>query len=73
VAHAEEEIERLETRKKELELLMAEPQLYQDQDKFAEAGKEYNSLGRKLERLYQRWEEIQAQVETVESEFGGQI
>jgi ATP-binding cassette subfamily F protein 3 len=73
VAHTEHEIERLETRKKELELLMAEPHLYQDQDKFAEAGKEYNSLGRKLERLYQRWEEIQAQIETVESEFEGQI
>ena len=71
VEQAEAEIEKLETRKKELELLMADPNLYQDQDKFAEAGKEYNSLGRKLERLYQRWEEIQGQIETTEAEFEG--
>jgi ATP-binding cassette subfamily F protein 3 len=66
VGQTEEEIEKLETRKKELELLMADPHLYQDQDKFTESSKEYNSLERKLERLYQRWEEVQAQIETLE-------
>jgi ATP-binding cassette subfamily F protein 3 len=69
VEQAEAEIEKLETRKKELELLMADPHLYKDQDKFAEFSKEYNSLGRKLERSYQGWEEVQAQIETTESEF----
>ncbi len=69
VEQAEEEIGKLETRKKELELLMADPHLYKDQDKFAEFSKEYNSLGRKLERSYQGWEEVQAQIETTESEF----
>ncbi len=68
----EEEIEKLETRKKELEQLMADPQLYQDQDKFAASGREYNSLERKLERLYMLWEEVQAKIETVESEFENQ-
>ena len=72
VAQAEEEIEKLEERKKELEQLMADPQLYQDQDKFAECGKEYNSLERKMKGLYQRWEAIQAQIETIESEFADQ-
>jgi ATP-binding cassette subfamily F protein 3 len=71
VAQAEEEIEKLETRKNELEQFMADPQLYQDQDKFAECGKEYNSLERKLKLLYQGWEKIQARIETVESEFDG--
>jgi len=69
VEQAEEEIGKLETRKKELELLMADPHLYQDQDKFAECSKEYNALERKLERLYQGWEEVQAQIETTEAEF----
>ncbi len=69
VEQVEEEIGKLETRKKELELLMADPHLYQDQDKFAECSKEYNALERKLERLYQGWEEVQAQIETTEAEF----
>jgi ATP-binding cassette subfamily F protein 3 len=69
VARTEKDIGHLETRKKELEQLMADPQLYQEQDKFAECGKEYNSLDRKLKRLYQSWEEIQAKIEAVESEF----
>jgi ATP-binding cassette subfamily F protein 3 len=68
-ARTEEVISHLETRKKELEQLMADPQLYQAQDKFAECSKEYNSLDRKLKRLYKSWEEIQAKIEAVESEF----
>ncbi|MDX1775337.1 MAG: ABC-F family ATP-binding cassette domain-containing protein [Desulfobulbales bacterium] len=69
VAEAEKEIENLETRKKELEQLMADPQLYQDQDQFAECGREYSSLERKLTRLYEDWEETQARIEKIESEF----
>jgi ATP-binding cassette subfamily F protein 3 len=69
VANTEEAISRLESRKKELEQLMADPKLYQDQDKFTECSKEYNSLDRKLKRLYQSWEEIQAKIEAVESGF----
>jgi hypothetical protein len=48
---------------------MADPLLYQDQDKFAGCSREYNSLERKLERLYLGWEEIQARIESIESEF----
>jgi ATP-binding cassette subfamily F protein 3 len=69
VEEAEAEIEKLETRKKQLEGLMADPDLYQDQDKFAESSREYNALERKLGRLYQRWEEVQARVEAIEAEF----
>ena len=69
VESAEAEIGKLESRRKELEQFMADPELYQDQDRFAEYSKEYNSLERKLERLYARWEEVQAQVENVEAEF----
>jgi len=69
VEQAENEIERLENRKKDLEQLMVDPQLYQDQDKFAEFSREYSSLERKLERLYPYWEEIQARIEAIELEF----
>ena len=69
VVKAEDNIGHLETRKKELEQLMVDPQLYQDQDKFSECTREYNSLVRKLKRLYQSWEEIQAKIETIEAEF----
>jgi len=73
VEQAEAEIEKLESRKKELELLMADPNLYQDQDKFAESSREYSALERKLGRMYQRWEEVQAQVEAIEAEFADLI
>ena len=60
----------LRASKKELERLMADPKLYQEQqDKFAECSREYSSLERKLERLYPQWEEIQARIEAIESEF----
>jgi ATP-binding cassette subfamily F protein 3 len=65
----EEEISQLESRKNELEQLMVDPQLYQDKEKFAESSREYNSVERKLERFYKRWEEIQAKIEVIESEF----
>ncbi len=69
VTETEGEIEKLESQKKELEQLMADPKLYQEQEKFAECGKEYSALERKLERLYQLWEEAQARIEKIESEF----
>ncbi|MGW8161498.1 MAG: ABC-F family ATP-binding cassette domain-containing protein [Desulfobulbales bacterium] len=73
VEQVEETIGKLETQKKELELLMADPQLYQDQEKFAGCGRKYNSLVRKLERLYQRWEDAQASIEKIEAEFDAQL
>jgi len=71
VALVEESISRLESRKKELEQLMADPNLYQDQDKFAECSKEYKGVERKLELHYDKWEEVQAGIEAVESEYEG--
>jgi len=65
----EEAISLLESRKKELEQLMADPELYQDQDKFAGCGKEYKGIERKLERHYNKWEEAQARIEAIELEY----
>ena len=34
---------------------------------FAESSQEYNAIKQKLERLYQRWDEAQAKIETIEA------
>jgi len=69
----EENIDRFETRKSELEKLMADPQFYRDQEKFAESSKEYSSLERKLDRLYQSWEDLQSRIEAIDSEFAAML
>ncbi len=69
ITRAEKEIEGLETLKKELEQLLADPELYKDQERFAERSKEYASIDRKLTRSYDIWEEIQEKVELIEAEF----
>ena len=68
-AGAEEEIEKLEGRKAELEQLLADPKLYQDQDAFADRSKEYGELQRRLERRYGEWENLQAKIEELEAEL----
>lgn len=63
---AEEEIEQLEQRKKELEQLMADPQLYEEQKRWSATSREYNHVERHLERSYQKWEEAQGNLEKFE-------
>ena len=67
VKKSEKEIERLETRKDELESLMADSELYQDQERWAEVSREYGSVKRRLERNYALWEEAQEKIEGIES------
>ena len=72
VDRSEQEIEQLEGRKTQLEQAMADPELYKDQDRFAELNNEYTSLGRKLKRTYADWEQAQAKMEEIETRFAGQ-
>jgi ATP-binding cassette subfamily F protein 3 len=65
---AEREIERHETRKAELEALMADPELYGDQERWSATSKEYGQVERHLERAYQHWEEAQQAIEAIERE-----
>ena len=65
---AEREIERQEKRKAELEALMADPDLYGDQERWSAVSKEYGQVGRHLERAYQKWEEAQQAIEAIEQE-----
>lgn len=69
VATVEEEIEDLETRKKELETRMADPELYRDEDAFADCSRGYKTVERRLARCYYKWEELQAELEGIEDSF----
>jgi len=66
---AEQEIESLETRKAELEQLMADPELYGDQERWSVVSREYSQVERHLDRAYQRWEETQQAIEDIEQKF----
>ncbi len=66
VREAEKNIEPLETRQAELEQLMADPALYADQQGWALTSKEYNDVKRRLERLYEQWEQAQEKIEKIE-------
>jgi len=67
VRKAEELIEQLETRKQELETMMADPALYQDQQRWAEVSREHGTLSRRLDRTFAQWEEAQGQIEAIEA------
>ena len=70
---AEQELEELEARKEELEQILADPELYKDQELFADKSQQYSVLQRKLERIYSKWEDALAGIETIEAEFDRQI
>lgn len=69
----EKDIEQLESRKKELEQLLADPELYKDQDAFGKYSKEYKDTERRLERNYYNWEEQQKEKEKIENEYDAKI
>ncbi len=62
----EAEIEQLEEKKIELEGLMANPDLYNDSEVWTDTSKKYAAVERRLERVYQKWEEAQAAIEEIE-------
>ncbi|NLZ17402.1 MAG: ATP-binding cassette domain-containing protein [Desulfobulbaceae bacterium] len=68
---AEAEIEKAEARKGELENLMADPELYSNQERWSEVSREYAQVERHLERAYQHWEEAQEAMAAIEVELGG--
>ncbi|MBU0485617.1 MAG: ABC-F family ATP-binding cassette domain-containing protein [Proteobacteria bacterium] len=63
----EKEIELLESSKSELELALADPQLYNDQEAFSEKSNDYSRVDQKLKRLYADWEQTQAEIEKIEA------
>ena len=63
----EKQVEELENRKKELEELLADPDLYSDQEAFTEKSKEYSTVTRRLERSFRDWEDTQTRIEEIDS------
>jgi ATP-binding cassette subfamily F protein 3 len=68
-SRSETEIERLESRKTELERCMADPDLYRDEAALAGWSREYRDLERLLADRYREWEEALARIEEIESSF----
>lgn len=71
VQEAEEQIDQLETRKQELESLMADPDLYGDPEKWADVSREYKTVERRLERNYSQWEDAQGKIDELEEMEAG--
>jgi ATP-binding cassette subfamily F protein 3 len=67
-AEAEKQIEPLEQRQGELEAIMADPDLYADQQRWSATSKEYNEVKHRLERQYEKWEQAQEKVEEIEAQ-----
>ena len=63
VTRLETEIEKQEENKSALEQCLADPNLYQDQEKFIQKSKEYSTAEKHLERVYATWESAQDKLE----------
>ena len=59
LAKIETDIEKLEAELVELEQLMADPELYQDQEKWRSTSKSHQGLKQGLEKAYASWESLQ--------------
>ncbi len=68
-AENEKLVEKLENEKGQLEAILADPDLYQDQQKFMAKSKEYSDLERRLERAYATWETAQEKLEQAEEKL----
>lgn len=65
----EKEVESLEALKKELENLLADPDLYNNQDAFSEKSKDYRSVQGELGKAYAVWEETLSKIEGIDTEL----
>jgi ATP-binding cassette subfamily F protein 3 len=65
----EKEVEDLERSKKKLENLLADPELYSNQEAFTEKNKEYSLVAKELEKAYAVWEETLTRIEEIDSDL----
>jgi ATP-binding cassette subfamily F protein 3 len=70
VREAEEQVEKLETEKDDLEATMADPELYRDEKAWSSTSRAYEECKRRLERWYERWETAQQKIEEIDRELG---
>ncbi len=69
LAESEEQVEKYELLKEQLEEKMADPDLYKDEEAWAHTSKEYEDCKRRLERWYERWEEAQEKIDAIDLEL----
>ena len=66
-ADHEKKVDELEAAKSTLEKVLADPDLYQDQEKFTAKSKEYAELQHRLEQAYSKWEEAQDKLDKTQA------
>jgi len=67
LAEAEKKVESLELQKEQLEATLADPELYQDQDGWSSASREYDECRRRIDRWMGRWEEAQTRIDEIDT------
>lgn len=65
----EDDIEEMESRKDEIEELMAQPDFYDDEKQVKEISMEYEKLKAELVEVYAEWEELALKASEIEEEF----
>src|SRR5699024_5889564 len=66
----EDNIEKMESRKSEIEELMARPDFYDDEEQVKELSMEYEKHKAELVEVYAEWEELAMEMSEIEEEFG---
>ncbi len=65
----EGQISKLESRQKELEKTLADPDIFSDKNRSVPLLKEYNTLGKELDALLWKWEQNQGRLESAKKEL----
>jgi ATP-binding cassette subfamily F protein 3 len=68
--HLERHITELESRKNELEKMLADPGLFSDKDKSVPLVKEYTNSSKELDELILKWEQVQTKLESAKEMLG---
>lgn len=68
----EQEIERMEARKLELEMTLADPELYKRGDEAKKASIEHKEVITRLEQLYGEWSKVTDRIQMVERDLNGE-
>jgi len=69
IAEMEKDIAALEEQKSALEAALIDPDLYKDQNAFADKSILHKKTSDRLERLYPKWEEMQGELEQLEEDL----
>jgi ATP-binding cassette, subfamily F, member 3 len=69
LSEAERQVEVLEQEKERLEKMLADPALYQDQQRWSAVSADYEESRRRLDRWLLRWEEAQSRIDEIDRQL----